>query len=243
MDKTKALLRELKNPNPAKRYDACERLCVADAITDEVRSALIEASSDHHPLVADAARRALEVHTRSSSRESPLSTSESRPTPQPSAGIKAKRLIAGIVGLPLACITLCVLAGVIVDAQLASSAQREAGFTRGASPEVKALLAQMSQSCTPPAGQRSPLNAISWAAEPWREQAFLVAICQFEAQAGRPATTAELYSIQRLFKNYPLEVATYACVGLPFLVLSVPLLRYAFRGPRKPRSSPSPARV
>lgn len=54
---------QLQSDNPNKRYEACEELRVTPSITDEALDALHEASNDPNALVADAAQRAIRVHT------------------------------------------------------------------------------------------------------------------------------------------------------------------------------------
>ncbi len=56
-------LQRLKSPNKNTRYDACEMMRVASSIPPEALDALREATADQDPLVAEAARDALRVHT------------------------------------------------------------------------------------------------------------------------------------------------------------------------------------
>ena len=56
-------LLQLQSDNPNKRYEACEELRVAPSITDEALAALRKVTSDPNTGVAEAAQRALDVHT------------------------------------------------------------------------------------------------------------------------------------------------------------------------------------
>jgi hypothetical protein len=58
-----ALLRMLKDTNPDKRYEACELLRVAPSIPAEAMAALFESTHDSNLEVADAAKRALAIHS------------------------------------------------------------------------------------------------------------------------------------------------------------------------------------
>jgi hypothetical protein len=58
------LISMLADHNPNKRYDACEYLRVyPHQLPQEALDALLLATSDHNTDVADAARRALALHT------------------------------------------------------------------------------------------------------------------------------------------------------------------------------------
>jgi hypothetical protein len=59
----KRLLQMLDSPSASKRYEACEELRVAASIPDEAVAALARALQDPDPNVADAARRALALHS------------------------------------------------------------------------------------------------------------------------------------------------------------------------------------
>ncbi len=63
MPDMEALLRMLESPRSDRRYEACEELRVMASIPDPALSALQKATADADPDVADAARRALAVHT------------------------------------------------------------------------------------------------------------------------------------------------------------------------------------
>jgi hypothetical protein len=56
------LIKKMQNPNANDRYEACERLRGYPQITPEAIKALQAVVNDPDPSVADAARRALEVH-------------------------------------------------------------------------------------------------------------------------------------------------------------------------------------
>jgi len=53
----------LKSPKPVVRYDACEEMRVAPSLSPQARDALLAATKDPSPEVADAATRALETHS------------------------------------------------------------------------------------------------------------------------------------------------------------------------------------
>lgn len=57
------LIEQLQNPNPSKRYDACEELRVSPSLPNKALDALRKTTQDDDPLVADAAKRALDIHT------------------------------------------------------------------------------------------------------------------------------------------------------------------------------------
>lgn len=57
------ILVRLKSENPVKRYDACEDLRVSPSLPGEALLALEKSVGDMDPLVADAAQRALDLHT------------------------------------------------------------------------------------------------------------------------------------------------------------------------------------
>ena len=62
MTNIQKLIEQLQNPNPNKRYDACEELRVSPSLPDNAINALRLTLQDDDPLVADAAKRALDLH-------------------------------------------------------------------------------------------------------------------------------------------------------------------------------------
>jgi hypothetical protein len=78
-DNTEKLINMLQSPKPNKRYEACELLRVAPAITPEARIALQNAINDPDASVVDAAQRALAIHNKLAS-ESFSETSSAQPT-------------------------------------------------------------------------------------------------------------------------------------------------------------------
>lgn len=56
------LIEQLQNPNPGKRYEACEELRVSSSLPDDAIDALRRTTRDENPDVADAAQRALDLH-------------------------------------------------------------------------------------------------------------------------------------------------------------------------------------
>jgi hypothetical protein len=58
-----SLLKMLESNNPNKRYDACEQLRVTASIPEDALVALSRATQDSNPDVADAAKRAVALHT------------------------------------------------------------------------------------------------------------------------------------------------------------------------------------
>ena len=67
----KQLLQMLESPSASRRYEACEELRVAATIPDEAKGALSRAAQDPDPNVADAARRALALHSPPSAPQPP----------------------------------------------------------------------------------------------------------------------------------------------------------------------------
>lgn len=62
MTEIEKFIKMLESSNANTRYDACEELRVASNISPSAFSALVNATSDSDPLVADAARNALNAH-------------------------------------------------------------------------------------------------------------------------------------------------------------------------------------
>jgi hypothetical protein len=62
MSDIQSLIKMLQSNNPAKRYDACESLRVSPSLPYEALEALRLVTNDSNPDVADAARRAIELH-------------------------------------------------------------------------------------------------------------------------------------------------------------------------------------
>ena len=62
MTNIEKLLINLESTNANIRYEACEELRVAKAISKQANDALEKATNDPDPLVADAAQRALLIH-------------------------------------------------------------------------------------------------------------------------------------------------------------------------------------
>ena len=58
------LIKQLGSPNPNVRYEACEYLRVTNRLTDDAIAALENVLNDPDPLVAEAAKRALNLHRR-----------------------------------------------------------------------------------------------------------------------------------------------------------------------------------
>ena len=74
-------LEMLQSPDSSKRYDACEELRVAPWIPAGAIAALRTATADSNPEVADAARRALDLHVPAPRAPKPIEAPP--PTPQP----------------------------------------------------------------------------------------------------------------------------------------------------------------
>ena len=62
MTNIQQLIVKLHDPNPNKRYEACEELRVSPSLPNEALEALRKTTQDENPLVADAAKRALDLH-------------------------------------------------------------------------------------------------------------------------------------------------------------------------------------
>jgi len=92
------LVADLKSKRPSTRYDACEELRVAPEVSDEATIALRTATSDPDPAVAEAAGRALAIHT-SPSLSVPPHNAASGP---PQTGVKQPAIVTwgpGILAL------------------------------------------------------------------------------------------------------------------------------------------------
>src|SRR3990172_8479132 len=76
MVSTVRALEMLKSIDPLDRYEACEELRVADSLSPQAVEALRRATAEPDAEVADAARRALAIHSPSSPPPMPV------PTPQ-----------------------------------------------------------------------------------------------------------------------------------------------------------------
>jgi hypothetical protein len=66
------LIQDLQSDNPDKRFQACNQLFYAQTIPDSVIDALREATQDQNHDVANAAHRALEIHTIQTTSISPI---------------------------------------------------------------------------------------------------------------------------------------------------------------------------
>jgi hypothetical protein len=78
------LISNLRSTKASVRYEACEELRVEPWLPDEAIAALREVVSDADALVADAAQRALAIHTTAGTAEHRQSPPQSWPEPSPS---------------------------------------------------------------------------------------------------------------------------------------------------------------
>ncbi len=63
MSDIQSLINMLQSNNPNKRYDACEELRVSPSLPPEALEALLLVTNDANPDVADAAQRAIKLHS------------------------------------------------------------------------------------------------------------------------------------------------------------------------------------
>jgi hypothetical protein len=107
VDKISQSVEELKSPDTNKRYEACESLRVAASIPQEALDALHEAAQDAERRVADAAKKAIRVHTKSM-----LAPPADSVTSQPPLGFWGswrKKLLAVLLLVVVSCVVTAVL--------------------------------------------------------------------------------------------------------------------------------------
>jgi len=99
---TPRIVVRLSSPNANKRFDACEELRVMPALPEEARLALQAAVNDPDHLVADAATRALRMHT-----GTPTSPTPAVPDVTPPIGPSV--LALALAGLLITWASACIL--------------------------------------------------------------------------------------------------------------------------------------
>ena len=139
-----------------------------------------------------------------------------------------KKLIAGIIAFPLACITLAYLASGVFVAVNTISIQAEQRASNELPPADLSL-----PPCQPLPGASSPIYHYTWSLNPEAEQQYIQGICAVESQIDRPLTADELQSLSSYYVNPGIEFACGSALAVPFILICVVLFAYIRRSSHK----------
>lgn len=109
MSDIEKLILDLQSDNPGKRYKACEELRIAESITESAIGALRQASYDVDPVIANAAQRALGVHTETTTNPELQLENKYKPTPMTDLNGVVLMVWGGIIAVFIFFVTLVLL--------------------------------------------------------------------------------------------------------------------------------------
>jgi len=93
------LIKDLQSDNPGKRFQACNELFYAQSIPESAIEALRQTTQDSDPVIANAAQRALGVHTETTTNPELQLENKYKPTPMTDLNGVVLMVWAGIIAV------------------------------------------------------------------------------------------------------------------------------------------------